>query len=121
MTNIPVFFFNDTATTEIYTLSLHDALPISIEIAPVIHQALDDLGPLPADSKIALAIGDCRLCCPPDVLGRIVENLVSNAIKYRAPERPLELAITAARTGDAIEVAVADNGVGMDAAAMSRA
>ena len=23
-----VFFFNDTATTEIYTLSLHDALPI---------------------------------------------------------------------------------------------
>src|SRR3989442_3214066 len=26
------FFFNDTATTEIYTLSLHDALPISISI-----------------------------------------------------------------------------------------
>src|SRR2546430_8976290 len=25
------FFFNDTATTEIYTLSLHDALPISID------------------------------------------------------------------------------------------
>src|SRR2546430_11662944 len=27
------FFFNDTATTEIYTLSLHDALPISRERA----------------------------------------------------------------------------------------
>src|SRR5438309_9040467 len=26
---IVAFFFNDTATTEIYTLSLHDALPIS--------------------------------------------------------------------------------------------
>src|SRR5258708_30462052 len=26
--NNPFFFFNDTATTEIYTLSLHDALPI---------------------------------------------------------------------------------------------
>src|SRR5258708_37032019 len=25
------FFFNDTATTEIYTLSLHDALPISLK------------------------------------------------------------------------------------------
>src|SRR2546430_12076520 len=25
----PLFFFNDPATTEIYTLSLHDALPIS--------------------------------------------------------------------------------------------
>ena len=27
------FFFNDTATTEIYTLSLHDALPISAAVA----------------------------------------------------------------------------------------
>src|SRR2546430_9790379 len=29
------FFFNDTATTEIYTLSLHDALPICRERHPV--------------------------------------------------------------------------------------
>src|SRR5216683_7587349 len=28
------FFFNDTATTEIYTLSLHDALPISTRRRP---------------------------------------------------------------------------------------
>src|SRR5687767_15500010 len=27
--SVTIFFFNDTATTEIYTLSLHDALPIS--------------------------------------------------------------------------------------------
>ena len=26
------FFFNDPATTEIYTLSLHDALPISVRV-----------------------------------------------------------------------------------------
>src|SRR5689334_25446022 len=29
------FFFNDTATTEIYTLSLHDALPISARVASI--------------------------------------------------------------------------------------
>src|SRR5687768_17763435 len=29
------FFFNDSATTEIYTLSLHDALPISMGVWPV--------------------------------------------------------------------------------------
>src|SRR3712207_8303587 len=29
-----LFFFKDTATTEIYTLSLHDALPISQAAAP---------------------------------------------------------------------------------------
>src|SRR5256885_6754277 len=33
------FFFNDTATTEIYTLSLHDALPISHEDV-VVHVVL---------------------------------------------------------------------------------
>src|SRR2546430_4499296 len=29
---VSFFFFNDTATTEIYTLSLHDALPISVRM-----------------------------------------------------------------------------------------
>src|SRR6201989_3704064 len=35
------FFFNDTATTEIYTLSLHDALPIFLVL--VGHHVLDEL------------------------------------------------------------------------------
>src|SRR2546430_10649312 len=34
----PFFFFNDTATTEIYTLSLHDALPISAHHAYLPHR-----------------------------------------------------------------------------------
>src|SRR3712207_8645029 len=33
MMRIIFFFFNDTATTEIYTLSLHDALPILQDLA----------------------------------------------------------------------------------------
>src|SRR2546425_13184100 len=32
------FFFNDTATTEIYTLSLHDALPIYQPLQPLLQQ-----------------------------------------------------------------------------------
>src|SRR6266540_7413134 len=40
------FFFNDTATTEIYTLSLHDALPISprddrLQLPPTGHATAD--------------------------------------------------------------------------------
>src|SRR2546422_7618427 len=43
------FFFNDTATTEIYTLSLHDALPISVAtvlagVAPVVAQGTATAG-----------------------------------------------------------------------------
>src|SRR5256885_10140140 len=42
--SLSFFFFNDTATTEIYTLSLHDALPIyaprrSVSAAPHPHVA----------------------------------------------------------------------------------
>src|SRR2546430_7615332 len=37
------FFFNDTATTEIYTLSLHDALPISSSLGPGVERAQRDL------------------------------------------------------------------------------
>src|SRR2546427_9355686 len=35
------FFFNDTATTEIYTLSLHDALPISRRRSPPGFRSID--------------------------------------------------------------------------------
>src|SRR5687767_15552798 len=34
------FFFNDTATTEIYTLSLHDALPISLSVSRLLNLLL---------------------------------------------------------------------------------
>src|SRR6202049_5331308 len=47
---IDVFFFKDTATTEIYTLSLHDALPISFPL-----RRRGKPGCLPASSG-----GSCR-------------------------------------------------------------
>ena len=45
------FFFNDTATTEIYTLSLHDALPI-YTVAPL-HRNLEQVIRLIVDGGIA--------------------------------------------------------------------
>src|ERR1051326_6332159 len=44
------FFFNDTATTEIYTLSLHDALPIYID-----GTLLDSRGRVPDANRAAVA------------------------------------------------------------------
>src|SRR5438874_3273779 len=38
-----LFFFNDTATTEIYTLSLHDALPICTERVDELRKRRDGL------------------------------------------------------------------------------
>src|SRR3712207_8109964 len=47
---MPNFFFNDTATTEIYALSLHDALPI----CPMSRHRKNPLRPLTADERKAL-------------------------------------------------------------------
>ena len=46
-----LFFFNDPATTEIYTLSLHDALPISAGRAFI----------MPDDSLLYVAVADVYL------------------------------------------------------------
>src|SRR5258708_18511820 len=48
------FFFNDTATTEIYTLSLHDALPIFRVAEPSVNSAHDVL--YPGDPSLALEL-----------------------------------------------------------------
>src|SRR5437588_6973817 len=45
--NFSSFFFNDTATTEIYTLSLHDALPILVGMYAV--QIVEDQRDRPVD------------------------------------------------------------------------
>src|SRR3712207_8808020 len=42
------FFFNDTATTEIYTLSLHDALPIS--------KTANNLAAWPSSSRVTCRV-----------------------------------------------------------------
>src|SRR5258708_23572533 len=61
------FFFNDTATTEIYTLPLHDALPISLvarAAADLAARGLLDPSALPVDARIELAAR--QRAAPPD-------------------------------------------------------
>src|SRR2546427_5936954 len=53
-----VFFFNDTATTEISTLSLHDALPISLQQA-------GDEGEQPAPRAVRVERGEPHLPVEP--------------------------------------------------------
>lgn len=46
-------------------------------------------------------------------LGQVLQNLISNAIKFRADRRP-HVTVSAARDGDMWRVSVVDNGIGMD-------
>ena len=67
------FFFNDTATTEIYTLSLHDALPISDKVRQSLSiYSAKDIATMTTDEGTVTA--DCQFCgahytFDPDTLG----------------------------------------------------
>src|SRR2546422_4354887 len=69
------FFFNDTATTEIYTLSLHDALPIS------------DIGTSVPISQSVIGRAFLAACTPPE--REAVLNQMK--VKERSEEHTSEL------------------------------
>src|SRR3712207_9545829 len=73
------FFFNDTATTEIYTLSLHDALPILHSDDIYIYNGLKYDGDALITNKRRIAIGVFTADCVP-VLIYDKKNLVVAAI-----------------------------------------
>src|SRR3712207_9363336 len=70
------FFFNDTATTEIYTLSLHDALPIS-EAGPARPGAGRGL-------RLRVRPGDAR---PVTVPGRREQGVRRGRVVWGVPDR----------------------------------
>src|SRR2546430_11283340 len=81
---ICIFFFNDTATTEIYTLSLHDALPICMRR----HHAGEVGGAARArDDGFQAALG--RALRPlGDEIGRAVRR---QRLRFRSEEHTSEL------------------------------
>src|SRR5260221_5803090 len=72
------FFFNDTATTEIYTLSLHDALPISWWLRRVVKA--------PYANLVNIILG--RLAVPELLLEECTADRISSA---RSEEHTSEL------------------------------
>src|SRR2546422_11546618 len=87
------FFFNDTATTEIYTLSLHDALPIwadRVAGAPVIRQVLG-VGRARHDGPMARPGVECLQKAPGDphaLAPRYLEDGVLRRESYDAVPGP---------------------------------
>src|SRR2546423_9875390 len=75
------FFFNDTATTEIYTLSLHDALPISLREA--IRLQPDFAGAHTTLATVLRQLGDAE--------GAAAESRAGMEIAKRSEEHTSEL------------------------------
>ncbi len=54
-----------------------------------------------------------RVMADPDLFARVLVNVLTNSVKYRSPDRPLELRVSAERVGANIRLSVQDNGVGI--------
>src|SRR2546422_3268386 len=69
---VSFFFFNDTATTEIYTLSLHDALPIFAKEIGAARAGAADVAR--RGQAAAIEKSFCRCC-------QVQENLLAQALR----------------------------------------
>jgi signal transduction histidine kinase len=88
----------------------------SVDMSAVVREVLSDLEASITDSGARIVIGAL-----PDVSGervlvaQVLRNLLTNAIKYRKKDRPLEVRISGRKLPDGdVEITVADNGIGFD-------
>src|SRR2546430_10301982 len=75
------FFFNDTATTEIYTLSLHDALPIYLTYYRIV-KGIRDTMEMYASARPTI---DYRSSAPPDSAEPYV--IVADRVRFKGNDR----------------------------------
>lgn len=73
------------------------------------------------DVAIDVDLENVEVGCNETSLEQVFRNLFGNAAKFRSPERKLTLTVSAHRKDGAVEIGVADNGVGMDAETMAHA
>ncbi|TLU73395.1 GAF domain-containing protein [Lichenicoccus roseus] len=94
------------------------ALPQPLPLPQVQSSDRENTPSMPADSSISLAgLGGVSLCADRGQVRRVFQNLFSNAVKYRDPERPLCVVAEALpAVHGMVRVQVTDNGLGFDPA-----
>ena len=103
----------DVSRMESSQMTLASALT---ELNALVASAVHDLSALRGRELVTLQTppGDCHLHCDPDLVRRVVINLVGNALKY-AREQGGEVCIEVASTLSGARVTVRDNGPGIPA------
>ncbi|WP_148207483.1 sensor histidine kinase [Paramagnetospirillum magneticum] len=91
---------------------------VAMDADPLLHQALRHLAPAIEESGGAVEVAEggeaVRVMGDPDQVIRLFQNLIGNAVKYRAPDRAPLVKVSWQRTGGEWECVVADNGIGID-------
>jgi len=91
-----------------------DEQPVIRDCGQVIENVLANLQRAIIESGAAIACDPLpSVVCSESALQELFQNLIGNAIKYRSPERPLRVHVSASREGRWNKFSVADNGIGM--------
>lgn len=99
---------------EISSLSLEADDRSAVDLRDVVDRALANLEAFVRSSAATIDIDEL-----PPVRGharqlvQLFQNLLANAIRYRSPERPLEIRIEAVAEGDVCHLSIVDNGIGV--------
>ncbi len=89
--------------------------PVPVDSATALAEAIANLNGQITDVEGDITIAGTMpmVMADRDELVRLFQNLISNAIKYRCPERPLVIAIASHADGDWWQFTIADNGIGI--------
>ncbi len=80
----------------------------------VIARVIEEMGAELQGVDLVTKLEAGQVACAEGVLSQILRNLIGNAIKFHAQARPLRIAIESRDVGRMAEIAVEDNGIGMD-------
>jgi PAS domain S-box-containing protein len=116
-TTVTRFRFTIGQLTDISRLQLAHVGPAEpVVLASVVQDVRLDLMPAIAAARAQLTVAvpaELVVSFSPANLRSIVYNLLSNALKYRAPERSVQVQVRAEQTPQGVVLAVQDNGLGM--------
>jgi light-regulated signal transduction histidine kinase (bacteriophytochrome) len=88
------------------------AVPVSL--TEVFADAVRDVGPAIADAGADVSVGLLPVVRGDEAqLRRVAQNLLANAVKFRAEGRAPQIAVTAVSSGSMVTVSVSDNGIGI--------
>jgi PAS domain S-box-containing protein len=93
-----------------------------LALADALRDVIDSLRAAAASADARIEVNDPvpDVQVPRTELAAALQNVIANAIKYRRPDVPPEIAITCERGESLLEIRVADNGVGLSDADLDR-
>ncbi|MCU1450556.1 MAG: hypothetical protein JWP02_2726 [Acidimicrobiales bacterium] len=93
----------------------------TVDTGAVVEEVLRVLQRTADDAGVTISVGDLApVAGDPVQIRRVFQNLFTNAIKFRHPDRPAEMSVTCEHVGGDCQFAVTDNGIGIDPADSER-